>query len=1072
MPDIVSLGFENAGISTLQAGVASFGQVFLPGEVPQGSSLTADFGGVSHAVQLDVKTRYADGSVKMAVLSVERPAIAAGTTLDVKLATGAPTSAAAIELNQALSGHSFVVDLDIHGGSHVSVDVLDALQKAMAAGTASFWQQGELATQARVEVDLAGSQRLVFDVTAYKGGGFSVDAQFNNDGAMGASGGRVDYDLTVHMDGREAARETVSQAQYQNWHESFSSNAADGGQGTGDPSAGWLNIRHDVSHLQEAGVVAGYDLGLSVNPSLLAEYAAATQAAGWGDPLAMNGVSPYMPGTGGRADIGFTTLANTSWLISQDAHAAAYAMGQAEASGSVPWNFWDAANKTWLSTDDYPQLWTDGRGGTGTPGDANSGGLTQQVPDDTGWTVDVAHQPNLSFVPYVLTGERWMLDNLSAQAASNILGQYPPTRGGADDNVINENQVRGAAWALREIDEAAWTAPDGSPEQAYFQKASADNYAWLVSKIPEWTAQQGEAHGWVPGNYGAAGAMPPWQQDYFASTVIAAASRGNADALTFLNWQANFLVGRFTHAAEGFDQHDGAAYLIAISDTADGSAPYTTWAQIGEQTEARGWSNGDGWSQTQGDYAQLALATLAGIYRLTGSAEAKAAYDALMHDAPPFTGTSDYQRDPTYAIAGPDGSAPKPGVSPDHVGQVPVVTPPEPGNGSGEHPGTDPGTIPGTDPGTHPGTDPGTHPGTDPGTTPGKPEAGHPGDHVSLAVVLGAESWNGDPLAVIRVDGEEVFRGTVSAQHTAGGEKIDLGDYAADAAHKITVEFLNDAWGGSADTDRNLHVQAVLVNGVDTGQHQALLENGEADFAISPTSPGTTPPGQTEGGTAPSTGPDVLRLALSQDEWRGDAQYAVLVDGQEVSRGAVTASHAAGEQQFLELTGNFSDGEHAVTVRFLNDAWGGTADTDRNLYLDSASLNGVDLHFAASLFNEGDAAFSFSGAKAAAPVALAAADVSRILVSEDGHGVTAATPGEGAGQEVAATASQAQTEAEAIELQHSIDQGHDPAAASLQDGVGTAPADHNLYVEVVSSNEMEHHVQTPVPHQGDAIFSF
>jgi hypothetical protein len=146
--------------------------------------------------------------------------------------------------------------------------------------------------------------------------------------------------------------------------------------------------------------------------------------------------------------------------------------------------------------------------------------------------------------------------------------------------------------------------------------------------------------------------LPPWQQDYFASTVIAAASRGNADALTFLEWESNFLVGRFTHAAQGFDEHDGAAYLIAISDAAMAHALQDLGADRRPDGGAQGWSNDDGWSQSQGDYAQLALATLAGIYRLTGSAEAKAAYEALVADGAPFVSAVDFAHDPTFAQLG------------------------------------------------------------------------------------------------------------------------------------------------------------------------------------------------------------------------------------------------------------------------------------------------------------------------------------------------------------------------------------------------------------------------------------
>ena len=931
MSDIVKLALENAGSSTLKAGVATFGQVFLPGEVPAGAGLIATTSGGVQTVQLDVKTWYPDGSVKMAVLSIERPDIAAGGKVEVTLGTGSAGAQKAIDLAQALQGHSFSVDVNVHGGAHSTVDVLAALQKALAAGTASVWQDGSLATQARVEIPLEGSQRMIFDVTAYKGGGFSVEAQFNNDRVMEAQGGRVTYDVVVNMDGKQALQETVSQSQYQNWHESFSSTSTNGGQGLGSPDAGWLNIRQDIAHLQAAGAVAAYDLGLTIDPAKLASYAAATEAPGWGDPLASNAVSQYMPMSGGRADIGFTTEANVAWLISQDPRAAAYALGQAEAASAVPWNFWDKANGGWLSTDDYPKLWTDGRGGTGKPGDPNSSGLTQQVDNASGWTVDVAHQPDLSFVPYLLTGERWMLDNLQAQASASIMGQWPTARGGADDNVIYGSQVRGAAWALRQVDEAAWAAPDGSAEKAYFQSASDANYAYLVSKIPEWTALQGEAHGWVPGTYGTEGALPPWQQDYFASTVIAAASRGNADALTFLNWEANFLVGRFTHASEGFDMHDGAAYLIAISEAKSGGAVYDTWEQIAAETDARGFSNDNGWAHSDGDYAQLALATLSGIYRLTGSLEAKAAYDALIADHAPYSTAYDFANSPTYAIAAPGKVVGEPSVPSEPNQSVPPPT--------AEHP-----TVP---------------------EIPSETDAGQ----TSLAVVLGGDSWQGDPLAAILVDGQEVFRGYISAPHGSAGQRIELGNVAANAEHSVTVKFLNDGWGGSLDLDRNLYVEGVLVNGVSIAEPQSMFTAGDKIFSIaaSQPKPDVALPRASDGGssqlglTQPSqTAPDVLRLSVSGDAWQGDPHFLLFVDGVQMGgERSTSASHSAGQSQVLEILGNFGGGDHELAVRFLNDAWGGSADTDRNLYVDKVEVNGVDQHHQATLNTYGDAVFSF-----------------------------------------------------------------------------------------------------------------
>ncbi|MBX9701106.1 MAG: calcium-binding protein, partial [Acetobacteraceae bacterium] len=649
---IAVVTLENAGAATLGRGVTTLGQTFAQGEVPAGGTLMAQIGRASVPVQIDVKSTWPDGSVKMAILTLERPPLAAGEVEHAVFVAGAAPPAPTLDLASGLAGRSFTVTITPVGGTAQQFDVLQALRDGLADGSASVWQQGPLASQARVEILVpGGSQRLVFDVTLYKGGGFEVDAQFNNDRAMEAIGGRVAYDVTVAMDGRQVAAERVDQGQYQNWHREFSSSALNGGQGLGDPASGWLNIVHDVAKLGKLGVVPDYDLTLAIPETVLSRYATATASATWDDPLAANGVTQYMPMTGGRPDIGFTTQSNAAWLISGDARAAAYSLGQAEAAGAIPWHFYDAANGTWLNTDNYPRIWTDPRGGVGRPGDRNSTGLTQGVDSRTGWEPDSPHQPNLSFIPYVLTGERWMLDNLQAQASYNVVSIWPVVRQNGDDILAQGVQVRGAAWALRELEDAAWASPEGSVERAYFRQAADANWSWLVSKIPEWTRAQGEAHGWVPGEY-PAGALPPWQQDFFASSAILAASRGSADALTFLNWQKNFLIGRFQQDANGFAFHDGAAYNIAIADPTT-RAVYKTWAQIGAETAARGWSNGTGWDQSVGYYGQLALATLAGIYQLTGDATAREVYLKLVADNPRFTSADDFARDASFAVTLP-----------------------------------------------------------------------------------------------------------------------------------------------------------------------------------------------------------------------------------------------------------------------------------------------------------------------------------------------------------------------------------------------------------------------------------
>ena len=86
-------------------------------------------------------------------------------------------------------------------------------------------------------------------------------------------------------------------------------------------------------------------------------------------------------------------------------------------------------------------------------------------------------------------------------------------------------------------------------------------------------------------------------------------------------------------------------------------------------------------------------------------------------------------------------------------------------------------------------------------------------------------------------------------------------------------------------------------------------------------------------------------------------------------RSSRPAPHASGQTQEVHVRGTFGPGAHTVRMTFLNDAWGGTAATDRNLYLDGLSYNGVDAKQAAALMSNGSRTFSIP---ASAPLAATA----------------------------------------------------------------------------------------------------
>jgi hypothetical protein len=230
----------------------------------------------------------------------------------------------------------------------------------------------------------------------------------------------------------------------------------------------------------------------------------------------------------------------------------------------------------------------------------------------------------------------------------------------------------------------------------------------------------------------------------------------------------------------------------------------------------------------------------------------------------------------------------------------------------------------------------------------------------SLVLKISEDAYNGHAQYTISVDGKQIGTAlTASASHAAGQDDIITvkGDWAP-GAHKVTVTFLNDAYGGSAATDRNLHVDGITYNGTALAKGTAdLLRNGPVDFAFTDGAAAPVPaPGL---GTAVvktvGTGADSLMLKVSQDAYNGNAQYNLFVDGKQVG-GTLSAGalHGSGNEDTITVKGDWGTGDHKLTVRFINDASGSGG--DRNLYVDDASFNGSALgkHSAAFKINGPD----------------------------------------------------------------------------------------------------------------------
>ena len=158
------------------------------------------------------------------------------------------------------------------------------------------------------------------------------------------------------------------------------------------------------------------------------------------------------------------------------------------------------------------------------------------------------------------------------------------------------------------------------------------------------------------------------------------------------------------------------------------------------------------------------------------------------------------------------------------------------------------------------------------------------------------------------------------------------------AAAGVTVDFvglwhMSDGFG-NLTWSQNATTAAAWRNAFSTISSASDAAGG----IINPPPPDPDQPVPPDTGTVT---PQTLSLLLSEDSWRGDAKFVVSMDGKQLGSGTVTREHDSGRSQRFNFSGNWTGGNHDIKIDFINDAYGGSASRDRNLYVDQVRFNGV-----------------------------------------------------------------------------------------------------------------------------------
>ena len=645
--------FELHADTTMPDRTVSFGQIFRIGAVQRGDRLQVLLDGHAIPTQLDPKAFNADGSVRHALLTIQLPKLRSGQKLNaviVKQTGGAAPPVAPLAVQ--IPALDVVVGMKEANGAAKNIDInLQTVAQNPKNAVPGFWINGPLAQERRFMTDVNDHLQIMFDVFTPASGPARIDVIFHNDWTGIHNNDAVDYDVTMSLAGAVAYQaHAVHQYTFSTWHHLLWTD--------GKPS---IRMVPDLATLEDAGAVPRYATDFDI-ANVFTDQISQWAGKMSDTPMSSGTVDMHMPDTGGRMDIGPLPTWDVVDLINSSEASRKFLLGDADAAGSVPWHLRDRKTGLPLTIDAHPNLWLDPRGG-----ETLQGILPEPFNGENhGWTIDDAHEPALVYLPYLLTGLQYYRDELSQQAAYVLLATPNDYRGLGHGYIIGEHgeawvQVRGLAWSLRTLANAAFILPNNDPLHGYFDAKLRGNLAKLVQLFVQDRSLKsaGALEGWVPGDYRPAGVLAPWQQSFLAVVLNWTNDMGYPDAGRMTAWMSNFLVGLFTNGDQGFDPSRGAAYNLTVYDAASGRR-FDSWAEAFKKSGLGDKSPkdvNDDWTA----YGMIMRAGVGAAYSVTPSPRAEKAYD-FVRDRFGQISWPQAKGDPTFAIL------PRlaPGMSPAH----------------------------------------------------------------------------------------------------------------------------------------------------------------------------------------------------------------------------------------------------------------------------------------------------------------------------------------------------------------------------------------------------------------------
>ena len=558
---ITDVRFQNTGTTVQTSVPVTFGQVFAVGNVQPTDVIVGRLEDNSLvALQMDVKAKHADGSVRHAIFSAIIPTIAVNTTRTMSLAkNGSMTAGTAPSAADLLaSGFTASVSATIGGVKYsASADQL------IKAGVKNTWLAGSVANEWQVSAPLktaagvAHPQLTARFAVRYYGTAKKarVDVTIENNWAYEPNPQNYTYDAEVLVGGKSVyTKAGITHLTQARWRKLF--------WWGGDAPA--VNTMLNTKYLIASRAVPNYDSTVTIAESTLSDMS--TQITGGAiEPMTLGLATAYMPTTGAHNDIGILPAWSTSYVMTMDKRARDATLLTGDGAGSFSMHYRDKNTDRPVSLKNYPYMTIAGRpSDTYNPAAKRSEAFPACGGDcTTPYTHDTAHQPSLAYLPYLVTGDYYYLEEMQFWAMYDSFMSNPAYRENVK-GLLTWDQLRGQAWSLRTIAQAAYITPDADVMKSDLLTLVNNNLDWYNATYSNNAAANKLG---IPINgysiaYNNDTSIATWMDDFFTSAVGHTAELGFSKASALLAWKAKFPVARMT--APGACWIIGAPYSLTI----------------------------------------------------------------------------------------------------------------------------------------------------------------------------------------------------------------------------------------------------------------------------------------------------------------------------------------------------------------------------------------------------------------------------------------------------------------------------------------------------------------------------